>query len=255
MRTILLLLVGLIGLTSCSTAPHPLPFVPNADEARGHRVFAVGHGWHVGWVLPAEPIVARLPALKARFGEATHFEFGWGDKGFYQAEEITTRLALEAMFASRGAVMHVVALPPSANPPFDTFSAADVVELCVSEREMNALTEFVQQSFLKDATNAPISMRKGIYGNSQFYEAAGRFHMFNTCNKWVAKGMASMGLEVNSTFALTSGNVLAQLKASGRAMRVAANGVTTQNAAACNPQTPSLRSAKRHRMIPVGRGY
>ncbi len=236
MRYFCFLFVVLCHLAGCGTAPHAITFTPSAavtDFARPHRIFAVGHDWHVGLVVPAAPVVAKLPALTARFGEAHYFELGWGDKGFYQADAITARLALEAMFASRGAVMHVVALPLSADAPFDTFSGSDVIELCVSDTELIALTEFIAQSFLKDTTNAAISMKPGIYGNSQFYEAAGRYHMFNTCNKWVAKGLVSMGLNISPTFALTAGNVLAQAKASGRAARVMANGVSTRGAAVC----------------------
>ncbi len=220
-------------LAGCSGAPHPISFSPVADEPRPHRIFAVSHGWHVGLVLPAAPLVARLPALKERFANASYFEMGWGDKGFYQSEEITANLILQAMFSSTGAVMHVVSLPPSADTPFDTFSGSEVVEFCASERELASLNDFIQQSFLKNTTDQLIPMKPGIYGNSQFCEAKGKYHMFNTCNKWVAKGLLSMGLGVDSTLALTAGNVLNQLKSSGRAVRIAAHGMPSVAARTC----------------------
>jgi uncharacterized protein (TIGR02117 family) len=220
-------------LAGCTGEPHAIVFSPAAAEPRPHRLFAVSHGWHVGFVLPAAPLVARLPMLKERFANTSHFEIGWGDKGFYQSEEITAHLILQAMLSSMGAVMHVVSLPPSADAPFDTFRGSEVVEFCASERELVALNAFVQQSFSKDAAGQLVPMKPGIYGNSQFYEATGRFHLFNTCNKWVAKGLLSMGLGVDPTLALTAGNVLSQLKSSGRAVRVAANGVTSASAGTC----------------------
>jgi uncharacterized protein (TIGR02117 family) len=228
-----LLILALALLAGCTNAPQAIVFSPVANEPRPHRLFAVSHGWHVGLVLPATPLLARLPALKERFANASHFEIGWGDKGFYQSEEITASLILQAMFSSTGAVMHVVSLPPSADTPFDTFRGSEVVEFCASERELIALNAFVQQSFLKYPADQLIPMKPGIYGNSQFYEAAGRFHLFNTCNKWVAKGLASMGLDVDPTLALTASNVLKQLKSSGRAVRVAVNGAAGMAARTC----------------------
>jgi uncharacterized protein (TIGR02117 family) len=226
-------ILTLTALAGCNNAPPALAFSTIAEEPRPHRLFAVSHGWHVGLVLPAAPLVARLPVLKERFVNARHFEIGWGDKGFYQSEEITANLILQALFSSTGAVMHVVSLPPSADAPFDTFSGSEVVEFCASERELASLNIFVEQSFLKNTTGQLITLRPGIYGNSQFYEATGRFHMLNTCNKWVAKGLLSMGLDVDPALALTAGNVLSQLKSSGRAVRISASAINGVAAGTC----------------------
>lgn len=182
-------------------------------------------GWHVGLVLPAEPLVSQLPELRRRFPNARYLELGWGDKGFYQAQEITTVLTFQAMLWSSGAVMHVVAIPTTRDPPFDYFVSSDIIELCVSDRELSALTEFVTRSFLKDGENHAIRMKNGIYGDSQFYEAEGRYHLMNTCNKWVAKGLSSMGFSIDPTFKLTSASVLEWLKASGHVVREGKDGI------------------------------
>jgi uncharacterized protein (TIGR02117 family) len=216
-------------LAGCASEPYAL--VPSPDlpppPPRTQRVFAVGHGWHVGFVLPTEGLMSRLPDLKRRFGNADYLEIGWGDKGFYQApdQEITFAITMQAMFWSGGAVMHVVALPPSRDAPFDYFTASDIVELCVTDRELAALNKYVADSFLKDEQNQPIAMKRGIYGDGQFYEATGRFHLLNTCNKWVATGLSRMGLSIDPTFKLTSASVLDWLRDSGRAGRRGRNGV------------------------------
>jgi uncharacterized protein (TIGR02117 family) len=206
----------------------PYAAVQTADSApRLHSVYAAGHGWHVGLIMPAKPLFARIPALSSRFPKADLLELGWGDKGFYQASEITPALAFQAMFFSRGAVMHLVSIPDSKDAPFDYFTESEIVEICVSDQELSALTEFVQQSFQFDATQQLVPLNKGIYGDGQFYEAEGRYHLLNTCNKWVAKALSSMGFDIAPTFALTAGALLNKLKASDQAVRVMANGVST----------------------------
>lgn len=231
-------------IAGCATGADALAPSPDRSpmQSRTQRIFAVGHGWHVGLVLPAEPLVSTLPELKRRFGSAQYLELGWGDKGFYQApdQDITFALTLQAMFWSSGAVMHVVALPTVRdNPhdsPFDYFTASEIIELCVTDHELAALNNFVVRSFLKDEHHRAIEMKRGIYGDSQFYQAQGRFYFLNTCNKWVAKGLHSMGLSIDPTFKLTSASVLDWLKESGRAARQASNGVVIapyRNGAAC----------------------
>ncbi|MEP7155558.1 MAG: TIGR02117 family protein [Betaproteobacteria bacterium] len=243
-RTRLVRAGGMVGIftaitlvAACATRPYVLDTPPApSEEARRHRVFAVGHGWHVGLVMPVSSLVDKLPELKSRFPDARHIEIGWGDKGFYQAQEITTSLTLHAMFWSSGAVIHAVGLPATQDPPFDYFPSSDTVELCVSDRELLALGEFVQRSFLRDAGSHLVSMKEGIYGDSQFYEADGRYHMLNTCNKWVAKGIASMGMSMDPTFKLTSASVLEGLKRSGRVTREGRLGVVTAKLdATCGP--------------------
>ena len=62
-------------------------------------------------------------------------------------------------------------------------------------------------------------MNPGIYGNSQFYKAKGDFHIFNTCNKWTAKGLESAGMKISTTFKLTAGSIMNYLsmeRTSGR---------------------------------------
>lgn len=230
-------LAAIVLIAACATRPYALDTsAAQADEMRRNRVFAVGHGWHVGLVVPLAVLGENMPELQTRFPQSRHIEIGWGDKGFYQAPEITTKLTLQAMFWSSGAIIHAVGLPPTQDPPFDYFPSSDTVELCVSDRELAALGEFVRRSFLRDANNSLVPMKPGIYGDSQFYEADGRYHMLNTCNKWVAKGIASMGMPMDPTFKLTSASVPEGLRQSGRVTREGKLGVVTARlGSACSP--------------------
>jgi uncharacterized protein (TIGR02117 family) len=221
-----LLLAATLLVAGCATTPYALD-APQAErgEPRRNRIFAVAHGWHVGVVVPQPYLADKMPELKARFPNSRYIEIGWGDKGFSQAKDVTIGLTLEAMFWSSGAVIHAVGLPPSSDPPFDYFPKIDTVEVCVSDRELNELSEFIHRSFVADAQGRLTPMRPGLYGDSQFYEAEGRYHLLNTCNKWVAKGLASMGMSIDPIFMLTASSVFEALQDSGRVTRASANGM------------------------------
>ena len=210
----LLLAAGLAMLAGCSTEPEivrPAPATTN-DTSRPLRAYVVSHGWHTGLIVPAMALNAQIPELAARFGTAIAFyEIGWGDKGFYQAKDITTGLTLRALFWSPGTVVHVSAVPVS---PLESFPESEVVPLCVSQSQGDALNRFLSRSFSRDETGRLVPLSKGIYGDSQFYAAAGRYSVANTCNKWTAKGLVSAGFDLDPAFELTAGSVLNALRGS-----------------------------------------
>ena len=65
-----------------------------------------------------------------------------------------------------------------------------------------------------------LKLQKGIYGDSQFYKGVGNFHLMNTCNKWTAKGLKSIGMGISPTFKLTAGSIMNYLAKLNSAQRI-----------------------------------
>ncbi|VDZ81677.1 membrane protein [Salmonella bongori] len=145
-------------------------------------------------------------SLKKRFAqEAQWYEIGWGDKGFYQSQEITTALTLQAMFWSSGAVMHIVAF---SGKPERYFAGSEIMSLSLDTNQRSSLMRYLGRSFARDEEGNLIPLKQGIYGDSQFYAANGRYGILNTCNTWTAKGLESAGLTIHSSLKLTAGSVM-----------------------------------------------
>ncbi|MFB8829604.1 DUF2459 domain-containing protein [Azotobacter sp. CWF10] len=132
-----------------------------------NEIYIVSHGWHTGFVVPADDVQRRLPELKQRFGNTAYIEFGWGDEGFYQAEEVTSGLTLKAIFWPSESVMHAVAVPVAADK---YFSGHEMVRLCLTDGELRSLVDFIEGSFYKDERGEIRRLGDGIYGDSQFYK-------------------------------------------------------------------------------------
>lgn len=208
----LLLSLATVLITACAAQPYtPAPLAAEAQSTK--TVYVVSHGWHTGFVIPADALQARIPALKTRFTDTPFLEIGWGDKGFYQAQEITTGLTLRAMFWSSGSILHVVAVPHNVRR---YFANSEQASLCLSERNYTALLDFIAASFAKDPQGQVQPLKQGIYGDSQFYEGVGTYYLFNTCNKWTAKGLQQAGFDLSPTFKLTAGSVMAQVRDSNQ---------------------------------------
>lgn len=105
------------------------------------------------------------------------------------------------MFWSTGAVMHVVAFSA---PPERYFPGSEVKPLTINNGQLATLMLFIGRSFSRSEAGNIIPLKKGIYGDSQFYAANGRYGILNTCNKWTAKGLQSAGIEIEPTLKLTA---------------------------------------------------
>jgi len=65
-----------------------------------------------------------------------------------------------------------------------------------------------------------LELQKGIYGDSQFYSAVGDFYLMNTCNRWTAKGLKSIGMDISPTLKLTAGSVMNYLTKANTALTI-----------------------------------
>ncbi len=205
----------LLALSACSTLPDEKSgTAATADSTRTQPIYVIGHGLHTGIVVPGVTLNQAIPELRERFGDPAYYEVGWGDAAFYQSEDVSVGLTLQALFWSRGAVVHVVGVPES--PP-GYFSKEKVIAACISDEELKALSSHIAASFARDPNGHLIRQEPGNYGDSQFYSGTGHYSALNTCNTWTARSLASAGMDISPLFKQTAGPVLRQARASGTA--------------------------------------
>jgi uncharacterized protein (TIGR02117 family) len=207
-----LLILLILFICGCASRPYVVSAGGDQAGAKSRHVFVVSHGWHTGLVIPAGELQGRLPALKARFGKTPYLELGWGDKGFYQAKEITSGLTLRAIFWPTESVVHIVSVPTT---PAGYFPHSEVAAVCLSEGGYSSLLSFIVNSFARDESGEIVELKNGIYGDSQFYAGVGDYYLMNTCNKWTAKALKSAGIAIDPMFKLTAGSVMEYVRQGG----------------------------------------
>lgn len=197
----------LLLLNACASRGSLEPVAPASCPA-GTSLQVISHGWHTGLALPAPALNARLPTLAARFPQADFYEIGWGDAGFYQADEIGAGLALQAMLWSPGSVLHVVGLT---RHPAQRFAKSEVHTLQLTPAQFARLLDFIQARFALNEAQRLQPLGPGLYDDSQFYRANGRYHLFYTCNSWTAEALQYAGLELGIGPFLRADGVMAAL--------------------------------------------
>lgn len=199
----------LTAFSGCQTAPAPdvsttTPKV--APESGVHTVHVVSNGWHTGIVLARSDLSAGAIPETGDFPRARYFEFSWGDAKYFPAPEKTIRMAMGALLTPTAAVIHLAGLPAH---PREIFPEAEIVDLTLHPGEFQDLLRYLDQSFLRPATS---QSTPGLYRFSRFYPARGKFHMFNTCNTWTARGLAAAGIAVTVAGTLRAEDLMRQLR-------------------------------------------
>jgi len=124
---------------------------------------------------------------------ASHAAFGWGDKGFFLETEtwddFKLSVAANALLLPSESCMHVAFTSP------EYFT--DAASVKISEAQYQKLVDHIQQSFKQDADEQAVQISGRAYSTTDaFFEANGRYHLLNTCNSWVGRGLKSAGVRV-----------------------------------------------------------
>jgi uncharacterized protein (TIGR02117 family) len=141
------------------------------------------------------------------FSDKKYIEIGWGDKTFYKASNPSFSMAFDALLKSTSSVIHLYGFNQTIRT---TFKKAEIIELDLEEQNYIKLLYFIHKSLKRNADGSGRLEGSGLYGkeNSFFYAANGQFHMFNTCNTWVANAIQSAGIEINSYNIVTSDSLM-----------------------------------------------
>jgi len=169
----------------------------------------VSHGWHTGIVVARDDLSEALQFITAHLGEAAYYEFGWGDKAFYQSPKPTIGITLKAVFLPTPSTMHVVAVP---EPPGIHFPDSETIELRVSQTGLKNLIAGIAGSFALNDNKQAVVGPKGLYGESRFFDATGSYYLSNTCNTWTVRMLALAGVPTTETLTLTAGSAARQAR-------------------------------------------
>jgi uncharacterized protein (TIGR02117 family) len=166
------------------------------------------HGWHTAIVVRRADVDRALWPEVDDFSETTFVEVAWGNREFYMARPATPWLAIKAAVLNSGSVLHVVGFGA---PVASYFAQSEVVELRLSRRGFDAMTRFIHEEYQRDQEDRPLRLERGLYGTSWFYAARSSYHLFNTCNTWVARALSTAGLAVTPSGVMTADDVMRQV--------------------------------------------
>lgn len=165
----------------------------------GVDIMIASNGVHIDFYLPTKlnatnwQTFAPLETKNDYVSNAAYTQIGWGDRGFFidtpTWTDLTIGTALKAVFVPSSSVMHIYyrhQLPQADER---------TVKIRLSPDEYERLVRAVRSGFATDASGQPIRISNTSYSmDDVFYQGAGSYHLFHTCNNWASNVLAEAGV-------------------------------------------------------------
>ena len=168
------------------------------------RTDAFDWNQHLNLATIGKSTIGKAPA------DYRYLQFGWGDRIFYVEtpswDQVSLSSAVRSLVLQNPAALFVKGHTAVPHYPNETLK-------CVSLSEANyiKLMHFLEASFQTDPQGKIQRISSGQDGDSNFYEANGRYSMLRTCNSWTADGLRAADVNTPIWGALAPA-VLHQLK-------------------------------------------
>ncbi|MBL4941807.1 MAG: DUF2459 domain-containing protein [Colwellia sp.] len=204
----------LVATVFCSACAVKVVATKVWDENQSHKtIYLVNHGWHAGIVLhQSDMLDSDWPAIE-NFPKAQYLEIGWGDSSFYQSADPHLGLILKAALLPTDSILHLVGFDDAVASYFPN---SEIISITLTTSSFTQLSRTIATSFALNETAQVKSLGVGLYGNSHFYPSKERYHLFNTCNVWVAKALHSAGLPITPARAMSVQNLMYQVREFGK---------------------------------------
>ena len=200
----------LLALWACA-GPPAAPAAAREDRPV-IAVYLVAHDGHTGIALPRTDIPAGLWPERREFPQAEYFEVGWGNRDYYYGRNQGVWGTLRATLPSPG-VLHVAGFR---GPPADYFRANEIIELRLPLDGLGRLVRYIHDAHERPGALAAAALGPGLYGDSRFYPAWESFHLFRTCNVWMAQALRAAGLPFRDS--ITMEGLMSQAREMGKSI-------------------------------------
>ena len=166
------------------------------------EVFIVQQALHTGIVFRMADVDTEIWPESIDFKEHEWIDVGWGDYEYYQSPDEDPWLAFKAIAMPTSAVLRVDGFSIS---PDRYYGNSPRLRFCFSREQFDQLCRTIHLTYLRDELGNPQVSGRGF--GLKFYAATGKYHLFNTCNTWVASMFSKAGFQIKSGGVITSGQL------------------------------------------------
>ena len=165
------------------------------------EIFLIKQYWHTAIVIKKEDINDSLFPETKSFGNYKLLDFGWGDEEFYQHSELDFGLAFKALFYQTPSTLRVEGIEITKQMYFDISEI--VIRIIITKEQLEKILTFINETVYRNNDGKPVILSEQDLGRVKFFKANGSYHLFNTCNTWLAKCLVNAGIQINSDIILT----------------------------------------------------
>ena len=186
-------------------------------ENKDNKIWLVKQRWHTGLVLQRNQVDTTTWPEITQFKNYNYVDVGWGDEKFYQHPGFNFLLAAEALFAPTPSTLRIFGFNMSIE---DYINYSDrAIEIRITKTQLDSLCSYIHSTYKYNNKGEPILLSEQLNGSIKFYKAEGKYHLFNTCNTWVANGLKKAGFQNFSGSTIFVNELFKQAKEVGKELK------------------------------------
>lgn len=163
-------------------------------------VYLIKQFWHTALVFTLDQLDTALIPEAKYFSEYNLIDFGWGDEEFYQYPGFDSGLAFSALFYATPSTLRVEGLWYSKEELFNYSEI--VVKILVNDSQLKKLNEFISKSVYRDNAGNSVLLSDQAGGKIKFFRSPKSYHLFRTCNTWIAEALEFSGFQIETNIIL-----------------------------------------------------
>ena len=171
------------------------------DEDSLKTVYLIKQRWHTAIVFHRKDIDSNILQEVNYFEGANLIDIGWGDEAFYQYPDFDWNLAYHALFYPTPSTLRIEGIYISMIEYFNISEI--VVELKISTEQLKILLNYISDTVWKNSDGKCKILSTQYLNRIYFFKAIGDYHLFNTCNTWLARGLKEAGFNIKDDIVLT----------------------------------------------------
>ena len=194
----------MLAVSACGSVTRQACQLPDT----GDRLYVIEQGWHVEIGIPVAELHGNMAYFREIFPGARVIMFGYGKKTFFTAPAATLNEYLLGPFPG-AAVIQAVGLSVT---PLEAYPPENIVTLLLPPHGGQALTAYIWQDIIQDASKKPQMVAISTNPAGVFYAAQSQYKLFHTCNTWAANALHIAGLSVAVDNVIFSNQVMTQVE-------------------------------------------
>lgn len=157
-------------------------------------IYLIKQRWHTALVFKPYQIDTTLIPEAKNFSEYEFIDFGWGDAEFYQIPGFDSGLAFKALFYATPSTIRIEGI--ALTKEYLINYSEIVIELEVNQSQIKRLNEHIANTIARDEDGNSSLLSDQASGKIRFYKSDYKYHMFYTCNTWIAEALRNAGFEI-----------------------------------------------------------
>jgi len=165
--------------------------------------------WHTGLIVEINELsLNTLPVLN-KFSNTDLVDIGMGEKDFYMSPSRDVIPAAKAILVPTAAAIRIAEVP--GDTAFLRRTSDYLLSLEIDSTSFINLMNYVNESISKNDDNEVSIIEERAGGSIVFYNSPLSYHLFNTCNTWLARALQRSGIDIKPSDVVTSKDLFYRL--------------------------------------------